>query len=90
MIILSTAEIIGIAIAALGLCGAIFKFAVIRPLENTITNLTDTVNRLRDALKYYDDRLRSLEIHIAELEQRVRSNQHRLDSLEAKKHEMGH
>ena len=79
-----TLEAIGVMIAAVTLCGAIFKFAVIRQLETAIDNLSDLVKELRESLKANDNRVRSLEIHVTELDQRVRSNQHRLDTLETK------
>lgn len=85
------AEVIGALCAIITLCGVLFKYAVLRPLETSIGNLNEAVDRLRETFRLYEDRLRLCEVQIAELNQRVRSNQHRLDALELTLHEkFGH
>ncbi len=76
------AEVIVALCTIITVCGAIFKYAVLRPLETSIGNLNAAVDRLRGSFRLYEDRLRLCEVQIAELNQRVRSNQHRIDSVE--------
>lgn len=87
MIRLIDYEIITVLCGVVTIAGIIFKYAVLRPLENSIAELNKAVDRLRGTFQIYDDRLRLCEIQIAELNQRVRSNQHRLDALEVTHHE---
>lgn len=85
------AELIGTICAVLTVSGIIFKYAIVKPFENKIDDLSKLISELRSDLKFHDTRVRNLEISVAELEQRVRSNQHRIDSLEAVNHEkLGH
>ena len=73
-------EGVGAFCAFLTVCGGIFHFAVIRPLENSIAELKKEIEQLRKDR----ERMHLLEIKITEVEQRVRSNQHRITALEAK------
>ncbi|MBQ7454380.1 MAG: hypothetical protein IJS69_04950 [Selenomonadaceae bacterium] len=76
-------ELITAFCAILSLCGVIFKYAVIRPLETSIDALKLEIVELRRDR----ERLHLLEVQLAEINQRVRSNQHRIDKLEEVPHE---
>lgn len=76
-------ELITAFCAILSLCGVIFKYAVIRPLETSIDALKLEIVELRRDR----ERLHLLEVQLAEINQRVRSNQHRIDKLEEVSHE---
>lgn len=78
------ATVITVVISTLALCGGIFQFAVIRPLENAIASLNKSIDRLDKTLVSYETRLRLVEQQVVEINQRVRSNQHRIDALEEK------
>lgn len=78
-------EIVSVTCAVLGICGVIFKIAVLVPFENKIDDLSKAIDSLQETINRHDDRVRAIEIHVAELEQRIRSNQHRLDAMEATK-----
>lgn len=76
-------ELIVAFCTVLSLCGVIFKYAVIMPLENSINALKQEIAELRRDR----ERLHLLEVQLAEINQRVRSNQHRIDKLEEVPHE---
>lgn len=68
------------AIAAV--IGAAFSFAVLRPLNASITALKEAVDEMRAELKEGRAQRQELEVHLAEVDQSVRSAHHRLDTLE--------
>lgn len=79
MSIIETATQIA-AIAAV--IGAAFSFAVLRPLNASITALKEAVDEMRAELKEGRAQRQELEVHLAEVDQSVRSAHHRLDTLE--------
>ena len=67
--------------------GGIFKYAVIRPLQNSINDLKDEISELRKDR----ERIHFVEVTLAELKQSVRSAHHRIDELLEAYHErLGH
>lgn len=62
--------------------GAAFSFAVLRPLNASITALKEAVDEMRAELKEGREQRQELEVHLAEVDQSVRSAHHRLDTLE--------
>mgnify|MGYP004477398455 CR=1 FL=1 len=75
------------AIAAV--IGAAFSFAVLRPLNASITALKEAVDEMRAELKEGRAQRQELEVHLAEVDQSVRSAHHRLDTLEEHVDKMG-
>ena len=75
------------AIAAV--IGAAFSFAVLRPLNASITALKEAVEEMRAELKEGRAQRQELEVHLAEVDQSVRSAHHRLDTLEEHVDKMG-
>ena len=75
------------AIAAV--IGAAFSFAVLRPLNASITALKEAVDEMRAELKEGRAQRQELEVHLAEVDQSVRSAHHRLDTLEEHIDKMG-
>lgn len=86
MSIIETATQIA-AIAAV--IGAAFSFAVLRPLNASITALKEAVDEMRAELKEGRAQRQELEVHFAEVDQSVRSAHHRLDTLEEHIDKMG-
>ncbi|WP_288763898.1 hypothetical protein [uncultured Mitsuokella sp.] len=86
MSIIETATQIA-AIAAV--IGAAFSFAVLRPLNASITALKEAVDEMRAELKEGRAQRQELEVHLAEVDQSVRSAHHRLDTLEEHIDKMG-
>ncbi len=86
MSIIETATQIA-AIAAV--IGAAFSFAVLRPLNASITALKEAVDEMRAELKEGRAQRQELEVHLAEVDQSVRSAHHRLDTLEEHVDKMG-
>lgn len=86
MSIIETATQIA-AIAAV--IGAAFSFAVLRPLNASITALKEAVDEMRAELKDGRAQRQELEVHLAEVDQSVRSAHHRLDTLEEHVDKMG-
>ena len=86
MSIIETATQIA-AIAAV--IGAAFSFAVLRPLNASITALKEAVDEMRAELKGGRAQRQELEVHLAEVDQSVRSAHHRLDTLEEHIDKMG-
>lgn len=78
---------VGVVITVLGFCGGIFQYAVIRPIENKLSDLTNINKSILNALNRQNDRIHAIELKITEIEQRARSNQHRIEALEASAHE---
>lgn len=65
----------------LGFLGAIFSFAVLRPLNNAIVKLEAMIDELRLEIRHSEEQRHRLEIKVAEIDQRARSAHHRLDDL---------
>lgn len=64
-----------------GVCGAIFNFVVIRPLNTSINHLGEIVSELRDDLKYNNNRLNKLEATVERIEKSVSGAHVRIDKF---------
>ena len=64
-----------------GFLGAIFSYAILRPLNDAIVKLQSLVQELREDLRRGEDRRHELEIKVAEVDQRARSAHHRIDDI---------
>lgn len=64
-----------------GVCGAIFNFIVIRPLNTSINHLGEIVSELRNDLKYNSTRLNKLEGAVERIEQAVVTAHARIDKF---------
>lgn len=61
--------------------GALFAFAVLRPLNESIKELRMAINGLRDDFKHNNERLNRLEGAVAKLEQAVVTAHARIDKF---------
>lgn len=64
-----------------GVCGAIFNFIVIRPLNTSINHLGEIVSELRNDLKYNSTRLNKLEGALERIEKSVVTAHARIDKF---------
>ena len=64
-----------------GVCGAIFNFVVIRPLNTSINHLGEIVGELRNDLKYNSTRLNKLEGALERIEKSVVTAHARIDKF---------
>ena len=62
-----------------GVVASAFSYAVLRPLNKSITNLQKIIQVMRDDLKENEERRHALEVKVAEIDQSTRSAHHRLD-----------
>lgn len=65
----------------MGFLGAIFSYAVLRPLNNSIIEFRTLLRELKDEIRHAEERRHALEVRVAEIDQRARSAHHRLDTL---------
>ena len=65
----------------LGFLGAIFSFAVLRPLNNAIVKLEAMFDEVRADLRRSEEMRHRLEIDLARVEQSTKSAHRRLDDL---------
>ena len=69
-------------VVILGFFGAVFSFAILRPLNNAIVKLELMISELRDDMRHNEERRHEMEIKIAEIDQRSRSAHHRMDDFQ--------
>lgn len=74
-------EIGGHLAVIFGFFGAVFSFAVLRPLNNAIVKLEAMIEELRADIRRNEKERHNIEIKLAEVDQRARSAHHRLDEL---------
>jgi len=71
----------GFIIALLGLCGGLFKVAIIDPLRKSIQDLHDLIVATRDYVDKTEEKRQSMATKLASVESSVKSAHHRLDEL---------
>ena len=69
-------------VVILGFFGAVFSFAILRPLNNSIVKLELMIDELREDIRRNEERRHEMEIKLAEIDQRARSAHHRLDDFQ--------
>ena len=69
-------------VVILGFFGAVFSFAILRPLNNAIVKLELMIGELRDDMRRNEERRHEMEIKLAEIDQRARSAHHRMDDFQ--------
>lgn len=78
----SLAQMAGVIIAILSLCGVIFNYAVIKPLSDSIQELRELIDSTRDYLYDVEDKRQRMAERLAKVEASAASAHHRLDTLE--------
>ena len=78
----SLAQMAGVIIAILSLCGVIFNYAVIKPLSDSIQELRELIENTRDYLYGVEDKRQRMAERLAKVEASAASAHHRLDDLQ--------
>lgn len=78
----SLAQMVGVIIAILSLCGVIFNYAVIKPLSDSIQELRELIESTRDYLYDVEDKRQRMAERLAKVEASAASAHHRLDDLQ--------
>lgn len=78
----SLAQVVGVIIAILSLCGVIFNYAVIKPLSDSIQELRELIESTRDYLYDVEDKRQRMAERLAKVEASAASAHHRMDTLE--------
>lgn len=78
----SLAQMAGVIIAILSLCGVIFNYAVIKPLSDSIQELRELIESTRDYLYDVEDKRQRMAERLAKVEASAASAHHRLDTME--------
>lgn len=78
----SLAQIVGVIIAILSLCGVIFNYAVIKPLSDSIQELRELIESTRDYLYDVEDKRQRMAERLVKVEASAASAHHRLDDLQ--------
>lgn len=75
-------QVIGVVIGAFSFCGVIFQYAVIRPIESKLSELSGINKSVSDAIHLQAERIHALElkitkveVQISEIERRIKTNQ---------------
>lgn len=80
-------EIVTAGVAAMGVCGTIFYYAVLRPLENAIEELRGLIGDMRRDLQADEEKRHLLDVRLAKVESSAASAHHRIDTLEGRLNE---
>lgn len=74
-------EIFAQIVAVASALGAAFHFAVLRPLDNTISRIEKMLDKFEERANREEQARHEMEIKLAEVDQRARSAHARLDEL---------
>ena len=75
----SILQIMGVFIGALSLCGAIFNYAVIKPLSASIKELRELIENTREYIRGVEEKRQNMAERLAKVEASAASAHHRLD-----------
>lgn len=78
----SLAQMAGVIVAVLSLCGIIFNYAVIKPLSDSIQELRELIESTRDYLYGVEEKRQRMAERLAKVEASAASAHHRLDDLQ--------
>lgn len=67
--------------AILGIVGALFHFAVLRPLNITMQELKHSIDELRADLRQSREELHRMQLKLVEVEKSARAAHHRLNGI---------
>ena len=74
-------EILSQIIAVASAIGAVFHFAVLRPLDNSINRIEKMLDKFEERADKEEDARHQIEVKIAEIDQRARSAHARIDEV---------
>ena len=78
----SILQIVGVFVGALSLCGAIFNYAVIKPLSDSIQELRELIESTQNYIRRVEEKRQNMAERLAKVEASAASAHHRLDTLE--------
>ena len=74
-------ETLGQVVAVASAMGAAFHFAVLRPLDNSISRIEKMLDKFEERADREEKARHKIEVQLAEIDQRARSAHARLDEL---------
>lgn len=74
-------EILSQIIAVASAIGAVFHFAVLRPLDNSINRIEKMLDKFEERANREEQARHEMEIKLAEVDQRARSAHARIDEI---------
>lgn len=77
----SILQIVGVFVGALSLCGAVFNYAVIKPLSSSIQELRELIENTQEYIKGVEEKRQNMAERLAKVEASAASAHHRLDDL---------
>lgn len=78
----SILQIVGVFVGALSLCGAIFNYAVIKPLSTSIQELRELIESTQEYIRGVEEKRQGMAERLAKVEASAASAHHRLNTLE--------
>ena len=78
----SILQIVGVFVGALSLCGAIFNYAVIKPLSDSIQELRELIKSTQNYIRRVEEKRQNMAERLAKVEAAAASAHHRLDDLQ--------
>lgn len=80
-------QTVGSVVSVLMLCGIIFNFSVIKPLNQSVRNLRDCIAELRRQLTETEAKRQEMAERLSRVEEATGLAQHRLDVIEQRQQE---
>ena len=74
-------------VSVLMLCGVIFNFSVIKPLNQSVRSLQDCIDNLRRQLSDTESKRQQMAERLSRVEEATGHVQHRLDVIEQRQNE---
>lgn len=82
-------QVAGSLVSVLMLCGIIFNFSVIKPLNESVRGLRDCIVELRRQLTDTEAKRQKMAERLSRVEESAEHAHHRLDVMEQRQHEQG-
>lgn len=78
----SLVQMTGVIVAIISLCGAIFNYAVIKPLSSSIEELRELIESTQAYIRGVEEKRQNMAERLAKVEASAASANHRMDMLE--------
>lgn len=82
-------QMAGSIVSVLMLCGIIFNFSVIKPLNESVRSLRDCIAELRRQLSETEAKRQKMAERLSRVEESAEHAHHRLDVMEQNQHGQG-
>lgn len=80
-------QMVGSLVSVLMLCGIIFNFSVIKPLNQSVRSLQECIDHLRHQLSETEAKRQEMAERLSRVEEATDHVQHRLDVIEQRQNE---